>query len=74
MSCQTCGHPSEEVDGVQVPQGHNLGCEESWKVADRGRYAIATNADVCEHGDCMKPKKSWSGRGAKPKYCADGHK
>jgi hypothetical protein len=29
---------------------------------------------LCEHEGCSEPKKEWSGKGAKPKYCAAGHK
>jgi hypothetical protein len=54
--------------------GHFLGCAETWKVAQVGNVTISTNADVCEHGDCLAPKKPWSGKGAKPKFCAAGHK
>jgi hypothetical protein len=28
----------------------------------------------CEHEECSEPKKAWAGKGARPKYCAAGHK
>jgi hypothetical protein len=63
MTCQTCGRPAENGQAV-----HWLGCEEIWKVVQRGNLSISTNADVCEHGDCMAPK--WSD-GPRTKYCVD---
>lgn len=68
MSCQTCGHPAE---GKVQP--HNLGCFEALSARAK-RAPEAPQGDICEHDECSKPKKPWSGKGAKPKYCADGHK
>ena len=61
MSCKTCGR---EAEGDR--QGHWLGCEEAAQAA--------AGPDTCEHEGCSEPKKEWSGKGAKPKYCAAGHK
>lgn len=67
MTCQTCGRDD----------GHYIGCEAVT------RYVTTTYVDMqdqaeqvmrCEHDRCMEPKKEWSGKGAKPKYCAAGHK
>lgn len=81
MSCQTCGHPAE---GDIQP--HNLGCARSTAarraaadaVVVKETYVITdeqlAKLNRCEHDGCSKSKKPWSGRGARPKYCADGHK
>lgn len=68
MSCKSCGYPSEAVNGERVPQGHHYGCARAQRAPE------APGVDTCEHGECSEPKKEWSGRGAKPKYCTDGHK
>jgi hypothetical protein len=94
MSCQTCGHEAETVNG-QTVQPHNFGCAESLAARAFREYAakvsaiaesvkpvekregvkpLVVDAGRCEHGGCEELKKPWSGRGAKPKYCADGHK
>ena len=74
MSCKTCGHPKE---GAIQP--HNFGCADS--LATQALRAHARNlvepdftGSLCEHDGCSQPKKEWSGKGAKPKYCAAGHK
>lgn len=72
MSCQTCGYPAETVNGARVPQGHHYGCAKAQGAAEPPPRA--PEDDLCEHDECTQPKKEWSGRGAKPKYCADGHK
>lgn len=74
MSCQTCGHPAE---GKVQP--HNLGCFESTAaraLREHAKNLVAPDftESLCEHDGCNEPKKPWSGKGAKPKYCADGHK
>ncbi|MEW2498359.1 hypothetical protein AB0942_33230 [Streptomyces nodosus] len=61
MTCQTCGRPAE--NGTPT---HWLGCKEA--------APAAPAADACEHEACSEPKKPWSGRGARPRYCAAGHK
>lgn len=65
MTCQTCGRPAENGKPT-----HWLGCEEA-----RDKTLPEMILDhLCEHPDCVEPKKEWSGKGAKPKYCAAGHK
>lgn len=80
MSCQACGHEAEIVNG-QTVQPHNYGCRRSLSATRRERAEVppprapeVPQGDTCEHSECSKPKKPWSGKGAKPKYCADGHK
>jgi len=77
-NCKTCGRPPENGRPT-----HWLGCEEAakqWvdKVTETGKPAPLGGdlkpATVCEHDGCSEPKKEWSGKGAKPKYCAAGHK
>jgi hypothetical protein len=71
MTCQTCGRPAEGKH-----QGHWIGCEEI--VADHvdtsESWEDVAKANECEHPSCSEPKKEWSGKGAKPRYCAAGHK
>ena len=67
MSCKTCGH---EREGDIQP--HNFGCPKS--LAAQAGAQVAPAPDECEHDGCSEPKKEWSGKGAKPKYCAAGHK
>lgn len=78
MTCQSCGREPE--NGTPT---HWLGCEEAvrrWADAVTEKQGPAPlGADlkpntVCEHEGCSEPKKEWSGKGAKPKYCAAGHK
>lgn len=69
-ACESCGREPE--NGTPT---HWLGCE----VPGPNRRALhvavpAESAAVCEHDGCSEPKKEWSGRGAKPKHCAAGHK
>ena len=68
MTCQTCGRPAE--NGQQT---HWLGCEEVEAVRDKTLPEMILDY-LCEHPDCVEPRKPWSGKGAKPKYCAAGHK
>lgn len=65
MTCRTCGHPAEEVDGERVPQGHNFGCAEALAAPSDAEPAPV---DACEHGECPNPKRP-QGKGPKPKYC-----
>jgi hypothetical protein len=58
MSCRKCGRGD----------GHYIGCE-----AIKARPA-ADAADQCAHEGCERPKKPWGGKGARPKYCVEGHK
>lgn len=71
MSCDSCGRPKENGRPT-----HWLGCEVPALKAkvSAAKEAPPAEADSCEHGECSEPKKEWSGRGARPKYCADGHK
>lgn len=78
MTCETCGRQAE--DGQQA---HWLGCEEAVKqwadtVTETGQAAPLVGdlkpAGLCEHDECSESKKPWAGKGAKPKYCAAGHK
>ncbi|MFD6249389.1 hypothetical protein [Streptomyces roseolus] len=70
MTCQTCGRPAEG----DVPT-HWLGCGElESRTTPTRRFQESVSADTCEHEGCSKPKKDWSGRGARPKFCAAGHK
>lgn len=78
MTCQSCGREAE--NGVPA---HWLGCAEAAKrwagAASEKQGPVPLGADLkpdalCEHGGCSQPKKEWSGKGAKPKYCAAGHK
>ncbi|MFG3509646.1 hypothetical protein ACGF5F_29560 [Streptomyces sp. NPDC047821] len=76
-ACKSCGREPE--NGTET---HWLGCEQTERRMMRssrpgpvGTSTVDLAAlDECEHDDCTKPKKEWSGRGARPKYCADGHK
>jgi hypothetical protein len=70
MTCETCGRPAENGQAT-----HWLGCEEPGPNRRALHVAVAAeSADVCGHDGCSEPKKEWSGKGAKPKYCAAGHK
>lgn len=62
MTCQTCGRDD----------GHWLNCEALFPPAKPAEEP--GSGDQCEHEGCSEPKKEWSGKGAKPKYCAAGHK
>jgi hypothetical protein len=61
MTCQKCGRDD----------GHWLGCIETRRL---GGASEDSQGEFCEHKGCGEPKKEWSGKGAKPKYCAAGHK
>jgi hypothetical protein len=61
--CSNCGREPE--NGTPT---HWIGCPVPGLAARRAA------ANECEHDECSKPKKEWSGRGARPKFCADGHK
>lgn len=71
-ACKDCGREPE--NGTET---HWLGCP-------RVAFARGPKADLvildevaaiqCEHDGCSEPKKEWSGKGARPKYCAAGHK
>ncbi|MFC5799130.1 hypothetical protein [Streptomyces formicae] len=72
MSCQSCGHPAETVEGRPV-QGHHIGCVESMaakRLREHARNPVAPDptASLCEHGECTNPKRP-QGKGPKPKYC-----
>lgn len=71
MSCEACGH---EREGDVQP--HNLGCSRSLAAiaARAAKVPALPEPEDCEHDGCSKPKKEWSGKGARPKYCAAGHK
>jgi hypothetical protein len=73
MNCQTCGRPAENGQAT-----HWLGCEETRLKIAEPRADLTVQAELvdnpCEFSGCGKQKKPWSGKGAKPKYCADGHK
>lgn len=66
-ACKSCGREPE--NGVRT---HWLGCEAVMPVAEPVEQAKPSGH--CEHDGCSEPKKEWSGKGAKPKYCAAGHK
>lgn len=68
MSCQTCGHPAEKVDGKRVPQGHNFGCPERLRAHARNLVEPDFAGSLCEHGECSNPKRP-QGKGPRPKYC-----
>lgn len=69
--CRTCGRPAE--NGTPT---HWLGCEGALVVMGPQRITSGGLDPIhrCEHDGCSQPKKEWSGKGAKPKYCAAGHK
>ena len=74
MTCQKCGRPAE--NGTPT---HHMGCPENMITSTPGFGRGADEAtveltDICERDGCTNRKKEWSGRGARPKYCADGHK
>jgi len=66
MTCPTCGREPE--NGTPT---HWLGCE---AVRPAAPPVEQMKPGQCEHEGCSEPKKEWSGKGAKPKYCAAGHK
>lgn len=69
MKCETCGRPVE--NGQRT---HWLGCDEvTTQHFEAGQVALDPDV-ICEHDGCSEPKKEWAGKGAKPKYCAAGHK
>lgn len=63
MTCQECGRPAENGQPT-----HWVGCEFTAK-AEAELDAILE--DMCEFPGCDQPRKAWSGRGAKPKYCEE---
>lgn len=67
--CETCGRPAE--NGTPA---HWLGCEQVMPQDFEAKRVHVDFQVICEHDECSEPKKEWSGRGARPKYCADGHK
>lgn len=67
MTCQTCGRPAENGQPT-----HWLGCEALFPKVEPAEVVVTP--DQCEHPECPEPRKPWSGKGAKPKYCAAGHK
>lgn len=69
MSCKTCGREPE--NGTET---HWLGCEALFPKVRPAEVDQVPPAGVCEHDGCSDPKKEWSGRGAKPKFCTAGHK
>lgn len=69
MTCQSCGRPAE--NGVPT---HWLGCPEKLREHAKNLVEPDFSGSLCEHEGCSKPKKEWSGRGARPKFCAAGHK
>lgn len=72
MSCQTCGHPAEEVNGVPVPQGHNFGCAERLREHARNLVAPDFAGSLCLKDGCTNPRAV--SKGPRPaKYC-DEHK
>ncbi|MEV4228138.1 hypothetical protein AB0J81_13760 [Streptomyces bobili] len=75
-ACKKCGREPE--NGTET---HWLGCEEIAKrfgpregVRAFVEKVLDNHGILCEHDGCKQPKKEWSGKGAKPKYCATGHK
>lgn len=78
MSCQKCGHEAEKVNGEKI-QPHNFGCSRSLaaqNLREHARNLVTPDfaGPTCDQDGCNEPKKPWSGKGAKPKYCAAGHK
>lgn len=77
MSCQTCGHPAEKVNGALVPQGHNLGCSaprrhDPLRAALLVKLEEAEQANQCAKDGCTEPRAV--SKGPRPaKYC-DEHK
>lgn len=69
MTCETCGRPAE--NGQQV---HWLGCPGAVRAHAKNLVEPDFTGSLCEYDGCSEPKKPWSGRGAKPRYCAAGHK
>ncbi|MEW1547537.1 hypothetical protein [Streptomyces tsukubensis] len=67
--CETCGRRAE--NGTPA---HWLGCPGGLRAHARNLVEPDLTGSLCEHDGCSKPKREWSGRGARPKYCADGHK
>ncbi|NJP50094.1 hypothetical protein HCJ93_08415 [Streptomyces sp. SBST2-5] len=75
--CSNCGREPE--NGVTT---HWIGCPipglqarvAAAEANPQPPAAFEAPGDVCEHDGCSQPRKKWSGKGAKPKYCAAGHK
>lgn len=63
MNCNHCGREAQ-ADGTAT---HYLGCPAV-------RVEETEDFEKCEHPGCEEPKRPWSGKGAKPKFCAAGHK
>lgn len=66
MTCQTCGRPAENGKAT-----HWLGCREVLREHARNLVEPDFAGSLCEHDECSEPKKEYSGRGAKPKYCEE---
>jgi hypothetical protein len=65
-NCETCGRPPENGQAT-----HWLGCEKvTAQHFEAGQVALDPDV-ICGHDGCSEPKKEWSGRGAKPKYCEE---
>lgn len=69
MTCQKCGREAERGRAT-----HWLGCEAITPQHFEAGQVALDPVVICEFEGCDNKKKEWSGRGAKPKYCADGHK
>lgn len=78
MTCLSCGREAE--NGTPA---HWIGCQATaaGQVLKEHASRLLAVAEAiepvlarCEHEGCSNPKKEWSGRGARPKYCAEGHK
>lgn len=87
MNCQTCGREPEngrpthwlgckEILRALVARQAEAKTAEERELAEQfadDQWDTAPE-DQCSHGGCHAPKKEWSGRGAKPKFCTTGHK
>lgn len=62
MTCQTCGRPAENGQPT-----HWLGCAEAQRPDESVTEMILDH--LCVEHLCVEPRKPWSGKGAKPKYC-----
>lgn len=69
MTCRGCGREAENGRPT-----HWLGCEDRPHSSAQEISSKLIMESVCDHDACSEPKKPWSGRGAKPRYCAAGHK
>lgn len=73
MTCPECGREAE--NGTPT---HWLGCEATRLVISEPQADLTVQTELidnpCEYPGCGKQKKEWTGKGAKPKYCAAGHK